>query len=64
MRWVNGRNKKFLLVKCSDKTLVLLSDKLQPVKGFPLPGNNLYINNDASRILIEDGEVAKFYELN
>lgn len=57
-------NKTFIVVKNSDNSLTLLNEKLQSVKGFPVAGNNTSINDDASRILIVEGDVAKFYEMN
>ncbi|MBK7854395.1 MAG: hypothetical protein IPJ79_05350 [Bacteroidetes bacterium] len=57
-------NKTFYCGKKFDNSLTLLNEKLQSVKGFPVAGNNTSINDDASRILIVEGDVAKFYEMN
>lgn len=57
-------NKTFIVLKNSDNTITLLNEKLQLVKGFPVSGHTISINDDASRVLIQENDVAKFYELN
>lgn len=57
-------NKAFIVVKNSDNTIMLLNEKLQPVNGFPVSGNKISVNDDASSILIQEKDVAKFYEFN
>lgn len=57
-------NKRLLMLKLIDGNLLLLNEKLESLKGFPVRGNKLSINYDATKILVQENDVAKFYELN